>query len=372
MLRSAEGVVVDGATLSDPGRDPDKQTNEDTIGLIEAPFGVAAVVCDGMGGHQAGELASRTAIERIQETLTREKQPLERLLTTAIERAHAEVYALGGDSPGDIRPGSTAVVLALAGQEALIAYVGDSRAYRLRGLVAERLTRDHSVVEALLAAGAITAEAARAHPDANRITRALGISADIEPELCAPQRLQVGDVFLLCSDGLSDLLEDHELAELAASVPSPEAACSALVALANQRGGHDNISVALLRVLSVGAERREATLEMPSAGTPQTVLDTPAFTVVMSPAESAPRTPSTERDMPRQTVPTLVDPLVAARMRPPEPPPAPLLDSRMTPPPPSKRFPTVTTPHGRLLFWAAAGACVLILLAILVWSAMRE
>lgn len=371
MLRSAEGVVVDGATLSDPGRDPEKQTNEDTISLIEAPFGVAAIVCDGMGGHQAGELASRTAIERIQETLTHEKQPLERLLTTSVERAHAEVYALGGDSPGDVRPGSTAVVLALAGQEALIAYVGDSRAYRLRGLVAERLTRDHSVVEALLAAGAITPEVARAHPDANRITRALGIAAEIEPELCAPQRLQVGDVFLLCSDGLSDLLEDHELAEVAASAPSPEAACKALVALANQRGGHDNISVAVLRVLAVGAERREATLEMPSAGTPQTVLDAPPFTVVMSAAESAPRTPSTEHDV-RHTVPTLVDPLVAARMRPPEHRPPPSLDSRMTPPPPSRRFSATGTRHGRLLFWGATAACVVILLAILVWSAMRD
>lgn len=365
MLRSAEGVVVDGATLSDPGRDPEKQTNEDAVALLETPFGVAAVVCDGMGGHQSGEVASRTAIERIVETLTGPKRSLERLLGAAIERAHAEVYALGGDTPGDVRPGSTAVVLALAGQEAIIAYVGDSRCYRLRGLVAERLTRDHSVVEALLAAGAITPEAARAHPDANRITRALGIAAEIEPELCAPQRLQLGDVFLLCSDGLSDLLEDNELAEIVASAASPEAACSALVALANQRGGHDNISVALLRVLSVGAERRESTLEMESASTPQTVLDGPAFTVVMTAAEGAPHTPATERDMPRHTVPTLVDPMVRPAQL------TPIAGTRMTPAPASRRFPQAGTRQGRLLFWFAAGASLLILLAILVWSAMR-
>jgi protein phosphatase len=363
VLRSAEGVVVDGATLSDPGRDPEKQTNEDAVTLLETPFGVAAVVCDGMGGHQSGEVASHTAVERIVETLGGPKQPIERLLTAAIERAHAEVYALGGDTPGDVRPGSTAVVLALAGQEAIIAYVGDSRCYRLRGLVAERMTRDHSVVEALLAAGAITPEVARAHPDANRITRALGIAADIEPELCAPQRLQLGDVFLLCSDGLSDLLEDNELAEVVASAPSPEAACSALVALANQRGGHDNISVALLRVLAVGAERRESTLEMEAAGTPQTVLATPAFTVVM-PAESAPRTPSTERDLPRNTVPTLVDPVHPPHRT------TPIVGARMTPPPAATRFPQTGT-RQVLLFWVAAGASLLILLAMLVWSAMR-
>ncbi|MFZ5895634.1 MAG: PP2C family protein-serine/threonine phosphatase [Myxococcota bacterium] len=368
MLRSAEGVVVDAATLSDPGRDPEKQTNEDAVALVEAPFGVAAVVCDGMGGHQSGELASRTALEQILETLNGPKQPLERLLAMAIERAHAEVYALGGDNPVDVRPGSTAVVLALAGQEAIIAYVGDSRAYRLRGLNTERLTRDHSVVEALLAAGAITPEVARAHPDANRITRALGIATEIEPEVCAPQRLQLGDVFLLCSDGLSDLVEDNELAEVVASSTSPEAASKALVALANQRGGHDNISVALLRVLSVGPERRETTQEMNAAGTPPTVLDGPQFTVVMPAAESGPRAPATEHDAPRQTVPTLVDPLVAARaprehLAPVAEPRAPHASSQ------SRHF--SARREGRLLFWTAAFACALILLAMVVWSIMR-
>jgi PPM family protein phosphatase len=368
VLRSAEGVVVDGATLSDPGRDPEKQTNEDAVALTEAPFGVAAVVCDGMGGHQAGEVASRTALQRILETLAGPKQSLERLLASAIERAHAEVYALGGDSAMDVRPGSTAVVLALAGQEALIAYVGDSRAYRVRGRTAERLTRDHSVVEALLAAGAINVDAARAHPDANRITRALGIANDIEPELCAPQRLQVGDVFLLCTDGLSDLVEDQELGEVVASAASPEAACKELVALANERGGHDNISIALMRVLSVGAERREATLEMSSAAAPHTVVENPALTVVMTAADSGPRTPATEREIPRHTVPTLVDPLVAAAHAARAPSPA----MRQLPASPSKPPGHMRTREGRLLFWAGIGACALILLSILVWSALRQ
>ncbi|MGC4091277.1 MAG: hypothetical protein QM756_26050 [Polyangiaceae bacterium] len=264
-----------------------------------------------------------------------------------------------------MRPGSTAVVLALSGQEALVAYVGDSRAYRLRGRTCERLTRDHSVVEALLAAGAITAEAARAHPDANRITRALGISPEIEPELCVPQRMQLGDVFVLCSDGLSDLVEDQELADVVASSASPEAACAALVGLANQRGGHDNITVALLRVLSVGAERRDATVELPAEGSqPNTVLDGPVPTVVMTAAEGGPRTPVTERELPRQTVPTLVNPIVAASRLQAAPP-------RVAAQPPSQPFLRAERREGRLLFWLGLLVCGAILLAILVWSALR-
>jgi serine/threonine protein phosphatase PrpC len=373
VLRSAEGVVVDCATLSDPGRDPGKQTNEDALAIAELPFGMAAVVCDGMGGHEAGELASRAAVQRIMETLKSEKQPPERLLSVAIERAHAEVYALGGDAPIDVRPGSTAVLLVLCGQEALLSYVGDSRAYRVRARSAERLTRDHSVVEALLAAHAITPEAARQHPDANRITRALGISAEIEPELLPPLHVELGDAFLLCTDGLSDLVEDSELGELVASAASPEAACQALVALANQRGGHDNISVALLRVLGVGAAARQGNTVEVAREPSHTLPDAPAFTVVMTAADSAPPTPNMDDEPRRRTVPTLVDPLVlaAAHSR-----PTTLLEGHAPPasPAPVAHSPPLTIPPKRpahLLIWVSVAVCALILVAIALWSALR-
>jgi serine/threonine protein phosphatase PrpC len=371
VLRSAEGVVVDCATLSDPGRDPSKQTNEDALAIAEMPFGVVAVVCDGMGGHEAGEVASRTAVQRIIETLTRGQQALDRLLSTALEQAHAEVYALGGDAPIDVRPGSTAVILALSGSEALLAHVGDSRAYRLRARSAERLTRDHSVVEALLRAGAISEEAARQHPDANRITRALGIAAEIEPEVQPPLRLELGDAFLLCSDGLSDLVEDAELAELVTDAATPEAACQALVALANQRGGHDNISVAILRILGLGRSRQARETHEMAAPVQPTVVAGPAFTVAMT-HEPGAKTPSLGDDASRNTVPTLVDAMIAEQRQAARPavrtePELPAIPTQV----PSS-VPIPTTPHrAPLLFWVSLGLSALILVAIALWSALR-
>jgi serine/threonine protein phosphatase PrpC len=329
VLRSAQGVVVDAAMLSDPGRDPDKQVNEDAVAISETGFGITAVVCDGMGGHERGELASRLAVERILEVLRSGDQPLDRLLSSAIERAHAEVYALGGNAPIDARPGSTAVVLAISNREALIAHVGDSRAYRIRARRIERLTRDHSVVEALLAAGAITLEQANLHPDANRITRALGIAPEIEPEVSPPVHVEPGDAFVLCTDGLSDLVTDAEIGEIVSGSMTPAAACESLVGLANQRGGHDNVSVDVLRVLALGAPRRAGetvglaapphvpargdTQTPPTAPEAQTVVAQPGFTVVMGAKEGGPR-PGYTQEPPRQTAPTLVDPLIAASL----------------------------------------------------------
>ncbi|HEY8946827.1 MAG TPA: hypothetical protein VIM73_21440, partial [Polyangiaceae bacterium] len=246
---------------------------------------------------------------------------------------------------------STAVILALAGREGLVAHVGDSRAYRIRARHLERLTRDHSVVEALLAAGAINTEQANLHPDANRITRALGIAPEIEPELSAPIHVEAGDVFVLCSDGLSDILNDLDITELVSGSPSPEAACDSLIALANQRGGHDNISVQVLRVLALGPARRagetvglaprsdppaqraaqssppntapSATLDASigngraaephtrgSSSDAQTVVAQPGFTVVMGASEGVTKTVHHASE-PRQAAPTIVDPLAA-------------------------------------------------------------
>jgi PPM family protein phosphatase len=385
VLRSAAGVVIDQAHLSDPGRDPEKQINEDAVSVIEAPFGVALAVCDGMGGHASGERASRAAVERVSEVLRNDAgEPLTQKLAVALERAHADVYALGGELPIDQRPGSTAVVLALAGREAFVAHVGDSRAYRVRAKKTERLTRDHSVVEALLAAGAINAAQAEAHPDANRITRALGIAPEIEPEVGPPTLVEVGDTFILCSDGLSDLVSDAEIGEGVATARTPELACEQLVALANSRGGHDNITLSVARVLALGTERRRETVEITqdAEGRPERV----AATVVMTQERRPSNTLPSERpsDRPRDTSPTLVDPTV---VEPALQQSGPALHSSAhnplvshsghsllgTPPNPAARpsIPAQTFTQGRVLFWIAAIVCVLIVLAIALWWIVR-
>ncbi|HLV65835.1 MAG TPA: protein phosphatase 2C domain-containing protein [Polyangiaceae bacterium] len=362
VLGSSAGVVVDHAAVSDPGRDPEKQINEDAVAVAETPFGVTVVVCDGMGGHIGGERASRAAVARIVDVLGSSGGPVSRALQAAFEQAHAEVYALGGDLPVDQRPGSTAVVLTLAGREALIAHVGDSRAYRLRGGALERLTRDHSVVAALIAAGAIRPENADRHPDANRITRALGISPELEPELSAPLFVNPGDVFALCTDGLSDLVSDAEIAEVLASAESPEVSCKKLVDLANARGGHDNVTIAVARVLEVSDKRPRETVEM--GGQDQTVVEPPAFTVMMT--RHAGQRATVADQVARDTSPTLVDGselLAAVRDRPP----------RVEFDAPSGR-PSLPPPRltgGRTLFIVSAVLCAVILGAIALWWLFR-
>jgi PPM family protein phosphatase len=175
--------------------------------------------------------------------------------------------------------GTTCVALVLCGAEAFLAHVGDSRAYRLRGGALERLTVDHSFVAELVAAGALTEEEARAHEQRNVITRALGIRPEVEPTVTGPLAVEPGDVFVLCSDGLHDPVRDEEIAEALAGA-APLAAAERLVALARERGGPDNITVAVAAV-------REASWRHPSASgaapDPRATREAPAL-----PAEAAP------------------------------------------------------------------------------------
>jgi PPM family protein phosphatase len=148
MRRSARGVVVDFAELSDPGRDPTKQINEDACAYAETFHGHLAVVCDGMGGHAGGRQASETAIGTILEQARQADQDQlpGQVLKNAIQVAGRAVYEVGGNAPQELRPGSTCVALLIHEQGADVAHVGDSRAYRVRAGTVQRLTRDHSMV----------------------------------------------------------------------------------------------------------------------------------------------------------------------------------------------------------------------------------
>ena len=259
MRRTARGVVVDFAEASDPGLDPDKQTNEDATGSAETPLGFVAVVCDGMGGHSKGREAANVGVRTIVHSLMAESPESDpRLaLKAAIERAAQDVYAVGGDAALEMRPGSTCAALMVHERGAEIAHIGDSRVYLIRNGTPSRLTRDHSMVQELIDQGSLKAEDAALHPDANRITRALGMAPHVEPELRSETfQLQNDDLLLLCSDGLTDLANDAELAQLANEQSTPlQALCKRYVSLANARGGHDNITVQLLHVLSMPSPR---------------------------------------------------------------------------------------------------------------------
>src|SRR5262250_679609 len=201
-------VRIDFAQASDPGRDPNKQVNEDSCGYAETRFGHLAVLCDGMGGHYGGKEASRTAITTIFEMF--EQMPLSmsgaQALKTAIEEAGRRVYLLGGPPDNRTRPGSTVVAMLLHDRGLDVAHVGDSRAYVVRSNQIYPLTRDHSMVQGMIDAGMLKEEEAIGHPDANKITRALGMKPQVEVDLRPePMELFAGDVLLLTSDGLTDL-----------------------------------------------------------------------------------------------------------------------------------------------------------------------
>lgn len=243
-------VPVELAFRTDPGRDPEKQVNEDSGFHLITRFGTLCVVCDGMGGHANGQDASRAAVEAIRETFERVREGEgangRELLREGILLGHRRIRELPLAS-GEARSGSTVVAVLVTPHGAEIAHVGDSRIYWIsRGKIAQ-VTRDHSMVQLMVEAGMIKPEEAATHPDANKIMRALGIASDVEVDLRAePVVFSSGDVFVLASDGLTDLVSESEILQIAGSQPGAQAV-GQLVDLANARGGHDNITVLLAR-----------------------------------------------------------------------------------------------------------------------------
>lgn len=220
--------------------------NEDSYGVGEGPqveqVGQLLVVCDGMGGHAAGEVASRIGVETIlAEYYADTEQDRGQAVRRAVERANAEVYRQGRGTMG-----STAVVALLHHNMLYVANVGDSRAYLIRGDSIHQISRDHSLVNDQIDAGLLTPEEARVSTIRNIITRALGHQGGVAVDLFRTALLP-GDVVLLSSDGLHGLVTDAELARLILQQPLDQAP-AVLIALANQRGGHDNITVVLARV----------------------------------------------------------------------------------------------------------------------------
>ena len=291
------------AQRTDPGLDPSKQENEDAGAHGLTPVGHLLVVCDGMGGHALGREASQLALSTISRILqsapsTAAPGPI---LVRAIAEAGRAVYRLGGQGPSPSRPGSTCVAVLVHGASADVAHVGDSRAFLVRRGQAWQLTKDHSVVQEMLNRGLLTAEQAAAHPDANKITRALGMKPETEVELRDPPIPCVGeDVFALATDGLCDLVRADEIAAVVTRAATLEAACDELVRMAKARGGHDNITIQLARcppTMAVGASGGTApspAVPFPESAVAPTIVEaavSPDKTVVDPlPAHLAPAT----------------------------------------------------------------------------------
>ena len=240
MLRVAEQYAG-----TDTGRQ--RRANEDSL-LARSPL---FVVADGMGGAQAGEVASRIAVESFRHGLDDASDP-ELALSALAVQANSRIHELSHSNAEQAGMGTTLTAIYVGQREVAIAHVGDSRAYCLRDGELLRLTDDHSLVDELVRQGRLTPEEAIEHPQRSVITRALGPEGSVEVDTRS-FRARAGDVYLLCSDGLTTMVGEAELAAVLLAHPRLSDAGEALIAAANAAGGRDNITVLLLRLEEVQA-----------------------------------------------------------------------------------------------------------------------
>ncbi len=255
-------VELEFAAKTDPGRV--RPRNEDAIAVC-AEHGVA-ILADGMGGYNAGEVASAMTTAILKESLEQQLHEfdwnarsaqgaqLQRLLIAAIERANTAILQAAHDDSHYHGMGTTVVAALFHHDKVIVAHVGDSRCYRWRQGELALLTRDHSFLQEQVDAGLIDAEQARLSPNRNLITRALGIDASLDVEV-HEHVTQADDLYLLCSDGLSDMLANQEIINVLQNAKSElDSICDTLIQCANANGGRDNISVILARTSSNEAE----------------------------------------------------------------------------------------------------------------------
>jgi len=245
------------AVRTDPGKM--RANNEDAV-FCDAGSGLA-ILADGMGGYNAGEVASGMATSLLAESLGRAMsevaaqapgetglRSIHLQLWELIDEANTEIYFVAQSDSRCFGMGTTLVVAWFYDNGLTVAHVGDSRLYRLREGCLEQITRDHSLLQEQLDSGMISPAQARAFHARNLVTRAVGVEPGVEPEI-QDVDVQVGDVFLLCSDGLSDMMEDGEIAwTLREYGADPAIAADRLVEMANDNGGRDNVSVIVVKV----------------------------------------------------------------------------------------------------------------------------
>ena len=358
---SRENWVIGSAT--DAGRTG--KNNEDAWACFEAEWQAeelkrvrVAVVADGIGGHNAGEVASRIAVEKI-ETLMRALRsvPLAERIARAIQHANQEIYNTSQNNASLLGMGSTVLLAAAAGDQLTVAHAGDSRAYLLRDGKLHRLTLDHTWAQEAIDIGRLTPDQARVHPNRNVIKRYLGVDEGlvVDQQIIdidrAPQQtdlaggwplvetmtLRSGDTVLLCSDGLNDELTDAEIEATLAS-HEPQAAAEQLVAEANAHGGRDNITTVVMRW---GAGASVARAAAPPATLPRAAATTP-----VTPARSSSGFPLWLAALLAFVVLAASGWLLLRRTTQPaaSTPPTPLASTQMVQPPTLEPSPVVTTP----------------------------
>ena len=248
MTEDPTAVRIEAAAVTDRGLSEKRPENEDSM-LSEPALGLFAVA-DGVGGAQAGEVASQTAIEVLQEAFANQRhgEDVEDLMEIAIQRANDSIYRMSREQPRFAMMATTVVALHLDGLRATVGHVGDSRLYRLApGGHLSRETEDHSLVEEEMRAGRLTPEQAATHPNRNVISRALGAESSVEVDMRSFE-VERGTVFLLCSDGITRHIPDEELGELVRGAASLDAACEEMKRRCYERGAEDNLTAVLVRV----------------------------------------------------------------------------------------------------------------------------
>lgn len=249
------------AVASDTGRR--RRRNEDNYVVAPPLFAVA----DGMGGAQAGEVASKLATAALESVTTEELSGLERV-DALIQEANRRIYDRASTDPTASGMGTTMTVALVEGMTVVIGHVGDSRAYLVRGDSMEQLTEDHSLVNELLKSGKLSEEEAHVHPQRSVITRAVGTDPDVDVDAFAIEA-EDGDVFLICSDGLTDMVDDVDILELIdRSRDDLEKAVRSLVQFANKEGGEDNITAVAFRIAAGEEAAIEDTVTMPAVSEP--------------------------------------------------------------------------------------------------------
>jgi protein phosphatase len=237
-----------------------REVNEDASRFISpndpgvlSKKGVLLIVADGMGGHSAGEVASGMAVETISRRYFESEGDPATSLKAAFTEANSRIYEAAKSDEKLEGMGTTCTALVVQNNSALAAHVGDSRLYLIRGGEIYLMTEDHSAVMELVKLGIISMAEARHHEDKNVILRALGTTPQVEVSMWEnPLEVRKHDQFLLCSDGLTDLVEDKEIKKLVLAANDSHSACENLIHLTKKRGGYDNITVGILKIEPAG------------------------------------------------------------------------------------------------------------------------